>query len=234
MRIHFNNFTDQPYKLKKGMHIATFSVMIPEQMKYVRSIDPVSTWHLLNENEEDAHYYISSLFKANKNNDQYEKFRFPTPENPGDETTHTPIQQKILRELRNLQDLEQLNPHDDAESRRKFLSYFYLKDSMLQQHKIRQIETLLVEFHDIFARHRFDIGVNEEFTVKLTPKDASPFPQSEPTYSGQPQRGHIGRTGATSQIWFYNDTTNLKVRQSHICAEKIQWKTETVGGFEKN
>ena len=48
MKMHVNNFTDQPYKLKKGLHIA------PEQMKHVRPIDPVSTWHLLNENEEDA------------------------------------------------------------------------------------------------------------------------------------------------------------------------------------
>ena len=63
-RIHVNNFTDQPYKLKKGMHIANFSVMTP--------VDPVSTWHLLNENEEDAVNYISSLLKANRNNDQYE------------------------------------------------------------------------------------------------------------------------------------------------------------------
>ena len=45
---------------------------------------------------------------------------------------------------------------------------------MLQQHEIKQIEALLVEFHDIFARHRIDIGMNEEFTVKLTPKDDSP------------------------------------------------------------
>ena len=39
-RIHVNNFTDQPYKLKKGMHTANFSVMTPEQMKHVRPIDP--------------------------------------------------------------------------------------------------------------------------------------------------------------------------------------------------
>ena len=166
MRIHVNNFTDQPYKPKKGMHIANFSLMTPEQLKYVRPIDPVSTWHLPNENEEDAIFYIGSLIKANRNNDQYEQCWFTTPENPGDETTHTPIQQRIFRELRNLQDLEQLNPHDDAETRRNFLSNFDWKDSMLQQHEIRQIETLLVEFHDIFARHRFDIVVNEEFTVK--------------------------------------------------------------------
>ena len=39
-----------------------------------------------------------------------------------------------------------------------------------------------MEFHDIFACHRFDIGVNEEFTVKVTPKDEPPaYSQSLPT-----------------------------------------------------
>ena len=53
---------------------------------------------------------------------------------------------------------------------------------MLQQHEIKKIESLLVEYHDIFARRRFDIGMNEEFTVKLTPKDDSPaYSQSLPT-----------------------------------------------------
>ena len=182
MRIHVNNFTVQPYELKKGLHIAKFSVMTPEQMKYVRPMDPVSTWHLLNENGEDAIYYLNSLLKANRNNDQYEQNWFPTPENPGDEASHTPIQQSILRQWRNLQEIEKLNPHDDAESRRKFFSNFDWKDSMLQQHEIKQIETLLIECHDIFARHRFDIGVNEDFKVKLTPKDeSSAYSQSLPT-----------------------------------------------------
>ena len=142
----------------------------------------MSTWHLLNENEEDAIFYVSSLLKANRNNDQYEQYWFPTPENPGDEDSHTPIQRRILQELRNLQEAEQLDPQNDEESRHKFLSNFDWKDSMLQQHEIKKIESLLVEYHDIFARHRFDIGMNEEFTVKLTPKDDSPaYSQSLPT-----------------------------------------------------
>ena len=153
VNVHINNFTDQPYKLKKGLHIANFSVLTPEQMKHVKPIDPVSTWHLLNENEEDAIYYVSSLLKANRNNDQYEQYWFPTPENPEDEDSHTPIQRRILQELRNLQEAEQLNPQTDDESRRKFLSNFDWKDSILQQHEIRKIESLLIEYQDIFARH---------------------------------------------------------------------------------
>ena len=53
---------------------------------------------------------------------------------------------------------------------------------MLQPDEFACIEDLLVEFHDIFARHRFDIGMNEEFTVKLNPEDDSPaYSQSLPT-----------------------------------------------------
>ena len=177
-RIHVNNFTEQPLKLKKGLHIASFSVMTPEQMKHVRPIKPVSTWHLLNENEED---YISSLLKANRNNDQYEQYWFPTPVNPVDETSHTPIQKRILRELRDLQEAERLNTQEDAESCRKFLSNFNWKDSMWRKNEIKNWISLM-EFHVIFARHRFDIGMNEEFTVKLTPKDDSPaYSQSLPS-----------------------------------------------------
>ena len=53
---------------------------------------------------------------------------------------------------------------------------------MLNKLEIVDIEVLVVEFYDIFARHRFDSGMNEEFTVKLTPKVDSPaYSQSLPT-----------------------------------------------------
>ena len=180
--IHVNNFTDQPYTLKRGSHIANFSVLTPEQLKYVKPIDPVTTWHLLQDNPENAVYYASSLIKSPKTEDNSENYWFPTPEQPGDPQTHTPIQQRILKELRNLQELEKLNPQDDLESRKQFLANFDWADSTLNPTEIAQIEELLVEFHDIFARHRFDIGMNEDFKVKLTPKDDSPaYSQSLPT-----------------------------------------------------
>ena len=151
-------------------------------MKYVKPIDPVTTWHLLQDNPENSAYYASSLIKSTKPEDFKENFWFPTPEDSGDPQHHTPIQKRILSELINLQELEKLNPQDDPESRRQFLSNFDWTDSMLQPAEIARIEDLLVEFHDIFARHRFDIGMNEDFKVKLTPKDDSPaYSQSLPT-----------------------------------------------------
>ena len=114
--VEVNNFTYQPYKLKKGLLIANFSVIIPEQKKHVKPKEPVATWHLLNENDEDAIYYISILLTANRNNDKYENYWVPTPENPGDEESHTPIQQRIVTEIRNLQKAEKENPQDDEES----------------------------------------------------------------------------------------------------------------------
>ena len=37
----------------------------------------------------------------------------------------------------------------------------------------RNCADLLVEFYDIFATHGFDIGMNEDFKVKLTTEDGS-------------------------------------------------------------
>ena len=33
------------------------------------------------------------------------------------------------------------------------------------------IEDILVDYHDIFAWHRMDIGMNTEFKLRSTPKD---------------------------------------------------------------
>ena len=64
--IHVNNFTHHPYTLKRGSHIANFSVLTPEQMKYVKPINPVTTWHFLKDNPENAAYFASSLIKSPK------------------------------------------------------------------------------------------------------------------------------------------------------------------------
>ena len=108
--IHVNNFTDQLYTLKRGSHIANFSVLTAEQVNYVKPINPVTTWHLLQENTENAAFYASSLIKSAKTDEDKENYWFPTPEDPGDPQSHTPIQRRILTELYNLQELEKTQP----------------------------------------------------------------------------------------------------------------------------
>ena len=53
----------------------------------------------------------------------------------------------------------------------KFLKRFYWTDTLLTENEKQAVEDILVEYHDIFARHRMDIGINTEFKVKLTTKD---------------------------------------------------------------
>ena len=120
--------------------------------------------------------------KTSKTDEFNETYWFPTPQNPGNEGEHTPIQTRILIELRELKQLEKINPLEDTNSRHQFLSNFDWTDSTLELHAKQAVENLLVEFHDIFARHRSDIGIDTEFKVQLTALDNRPaYSQSLPT-----------------------------------------------------
>ena len=70
--------------------------------------------------------------------------------------------------------LKNLNPQDKLESRQQFLTNFDWTDLMLQQDEFNRKEIPFVESHNVFAIHRFDIGGNEEFMVRFTPKVNSP------------------------------------------------------------
>ena len=172
--VQFNNFLDHLYTLKKITHMANFSILTPKQTKHIRPVNPTSVRHLLNNNHDDAIHYINSFLKTSKTDEVNETYWFPTPQNPGKEKEHTPIQTRILKELRELEQSEKLNPLEDADSRNQFRSNFDRTDSTLQPDAKQAVENLLVEFHDIFARHRFDIGINTEFKVQLTPLDNRP------------------------------------------------------------
>ena len=132
--------------------------------------------------DETTEVYINELLKVPQPNEEQKTYWFPTPEDPGDPTTYNPIQQRIYDELLELRELEKLNPHDNETSRTQFLSNFDWSDTTLNPDERQEIVEILVEFHDIFARHRFDIGTNREFKVKLTPNDDRPaYSQSLPT-----------------------------------------------------
>ena len=76
-----------------------------------------------------------------------------------------------IAKMQNSTNKENLNPQESIESRNNFLKRFDWNDTLLTKMEKQAIEDILVEYHDIFARHRMDIGMNTEFKVKLTPKD---------------------------------------------------------------
>ena len=110
-----------------------------------------------------------------------EKLWFPTPENPVNEQEHSHIQKRVLKELRELAELEKLDSTENAESRNKLLSMFKWTDSLITGNDRENLEATIVEFNDIFVRHRLDIGMNSQFKVNLTPQDDKPvYTQSLP------------------------------------------------------
>ena len=68
-----------------------------------------------------------------------------------------------------------VDPRSNEEHRKFFLSKFKSK-------QIEECEHLLIEYCDIFAKQRFDVGYNTELKTKLTPEHDLPvYVQGPPT-----------------------------------------------------
>ena len=168
--VRVTNTTESPYTINKNTQIAEFSVVTPEQSKFIKPVD-MAILSIIPEGDSDLITYLTELLRKNEPDQQTNTFWFPTPENPGKTEEHTPIQTRNLKELRELQQKEKLNSKVDNESRIGFLKRFDWTDTLLNENEKYAVEDILVEYHDIFARHRMDIGMNTEFKVRLTPKD---------------------------------------------------------------
>ena len=125
----------------------------------------------MDENHDDALHYVNNLFKTIRVDNGVETYFFSIPQNPGNPSNYTPRQKRILTELKALQELEKLDPQPNWTSRDQFLSMFDWTDSTFDQQTKSSIEDHLVPFIDLFAKHSFDIGINTDFKVKLTPID---------------------------------------------------------------
>ena len=122
------------------------------------------------EGDPDLVTYLAELLKTNKPDQQNNTFWFQTPEKPGSIEDHTPIQTRILKELREPQG-KKLNPKDDFESRLELLMPFDWTYTLRTEIEKQAFEDLLVDYRDIFPRHRMYFGMNTEFKAKLTLKD---------------------------------------------------------------
>ena len=121
---------------------------------------------MISQDDPDLTAYLNELLRTSKPEQQENTFWFPTPKTPGKHEYHTPIQTKTLKELNELKDKEKLNPQESTESPNKFIKRFDWTNTPLTETEKQAIEDILVEYHDIFARHRMDIGMNTEFKLK--------------------------------------------------------------------
>ena len=168
--VRVTNTTESPYLIKKHTQIAEFYVVTPEQSEHIKPV-VMAILTMIPQGDPDLTAYPNELFRRNKPEQQDNTFWFPTPENPVKPEDHTPIQTRILNELNELKDKGKLNPQESTKSQNKVLKRFDWTDTLLRDTEKQTIEDILVDYHDIFARHRMDIGMNTEFKVKLTPKD---------------------------------------------------------------
>ena len=168
--VRVTNTTDSPYTMNKNTQIAELSVVTPEQSKFINPIG-MAILSIIPGRDPDLITYLTELLRKKQTDQQNNTFWVPTPENPGNIEDHTAIPTRILKELRELQLKGKLNLKDDIESRTEFLKRFDWTDTLLTETEKQAVEDILVENHDIFARHRMDIGSNTEFKMKLTLKD---------------------------------------------------------------
>ena len=172
--VRVTNTTESLFTINKNTQVADFSVVTLEQSKFIKPVD-VAIRSMIQEDDPDLTTYLTQLLKTDKPDKQNNTFWFPTPENLWNIEDHTPIQTRIPKELRKLLRKEKPNPKYDARSRRKFLEQFDWKDTLLKETEKQAVENILFQYHDIFARHRMDIGMNTKFKVKLTPKKHRAF-----------------------------------------------------------
>ena len=174
IEIRVTNTSPNPFTLKKNANVAEFTILSPQEAKQLHPLNSAALKVLAEDNTEQASEYVNELLKSSEKPQTTQNFWFPTPNNPGDPASHTPIQSRILREIEELENIQKLNPHNSPEDRAAFLANFKWTDSQLGDADKKDMEEILVEYNDIFARHRLDIGINNDFKIKLTPKSEQP------------------------------------------------------------
>ena len=168
-----------PHKVtvQKNSVIARITILTPKQAEYLQPINPQLLSNYFNQN-------INALIQDSeiKVSPSTDELWFPTPENCSNPETLTGIEKRIYDEIVQLKKEEKLDPISNALDKQKFLAQFPWKNSVFNSEQRRTVENLLLEYHHIFARHRLDIGKNDDFKVKLTPEHDEPmYTQGPPT-----------------------------------------------------
>ena len=78
--VRVTNTTESPCTINKNTQIAEFSVVTPEQSKFIKPVD-MAILSMIPEGDPDLVTYLTELLRTNKPDQQNNTFWFPTPEN---------------------------------------------------------------------------------------------------------------------------------------------------------
>ena len=178
------NLCDHQITLSNKTIVGYFEILTESQAEHLAEIDPqlISLAKLRNpdnfENElnqliHDVHFKKHDTLTG-RPPPNYEKLWFPTPETCSDLSDLTSLQRDIYDQILQFQRLEKMNPKVNPDDRDAFLKKFTWDSCVLTADQKQKLEEFLIEYHDVFAKHRFDVGYNTELKVKLTPSNPLP------------------------------------------------------------
>ena len=177
--IQVTNPNNHKFTLDANTTLAHFRIPTPHQAANITPM-PVEHLNLITKYPDEAEAVINQLFV---NPEMKSTKWYPTPETCSDPNKlNANSTRRIYDEILALRELEKLDTSQSDEQRMNFLKNFNWDESLLTPSQQLQVEELLVKYNSIFARHRFDIGMNTDFKVKLTPQNQEPvYSQSLPT-----------------------------------------------------
>ena len=78
--VRVTNTTESPYTINKNTEIVDFSIITPEQSKFIKPAD-TAILSMIPEGDPDLVTYLTELLRTIKPDQQNNSFWFPTPEN---------------------------------------------------------------------------------------------------------------------------------------------------------
>ena len=166
------NLSDNQITINNNKQIARFEILNEAQADNLVEVDPqlISSAKMKNlENVEseinqlvhDTHFIKYDTVTCRPPPD-HSKLWFPTPETCTDVSKLTPLQRDLYDQILQFQRLEKLDPENNLEDSDQFLKKFFRDTFVLNAKEKSKLEDFLVENHDVFAKHRFDVGYNTE------------------------------------------------------------------------
>ena len=174
------NISDLYVHIKADTLIASFEILNQSQADRLINIDPQLIVLAKMRDPNDLENGLNQLVQVDLSNQktrpspEYNKLWFPTPETCSNPENLPPLHREYYEQIKHFQSLEKHDPKNDCEQKEKFLQNFKWENSVLTPKQKVEVEKLPVEFYDIFAKHRFDVGYNTKLKIKLTPEHDMP------------------------------------------------------------